>query len=276
MARQLVHGGAAASALGVAGCSLGCWCGVRLALTGPLTHLACPPAAAAPACSLTIRSVCIKGVHPAASDRVLIAHFGACGYIQRITHLRCEPDCCPRCRKRGERRRERSVGSAAVPARAPAGPCTDTPHLLLALRPQGPRQRAPLRRGLHAVLNGGRGAGGAGAGRWAAAAAVAAAAAAAAASSCSLLLQQWHLRSSRAPAFKLSVLAAAPAPRLTPAFACRRVPSPRAAAAGSALLQRTVRVVPSDSPAARVAASRVLRAAQPPPGLLPIPMFAGG
>jgi hypothetical protein len=39
--------------------------------------------------SQTVRSVCIRGVHRSASDRVLIAHFGGCGYIQRITHLRC-------------------------------------------------------------------------------------------------------------------------------------------------------------------------------------------
>lgn len=39
-------------------------------------------------CSLTVRSVCIKNVHPAASERVLIAHFGACGFIERITFLR--------------------------------------------------------------------------------------------------------------------------------------------------------------------------------------------
>lgn len=45
-------------------------------------------ATAAPLCSLTVRSVCVKGVHPAAAERVLIAHFGACGYIQRITFLR--------------------------------------------------------------------------------------------------------------------------------------------------------------------------------------------
>lgn len=39
-------------------------------------------------CSLTVRSVCLKGVHPSASERVLIAHFGACGFIERITFLR--------------------------------------------------------------------------------------------------------------------------------------------------------------------------------------------
>ncbi|EFN60040.1 hypothetical protein CHLNCDRAFT_133263 [Chlorella variabilis] len=109
--------------------------------------------------ALTIRSVCIKGVHPAASDRVLIAHFGACGYIQRITHLR-DPA--------SGRRSGVAYMQFSTAAEAQAALALD----------------------------------------------------------------------------------------------------------GSALLQRTVRVVPSDSPAARVAASRVLRAAQPPPGLLPIPMFA--
>ena len=42
----------------------------------------------APACSLAVRSVCIRNVHPAASDRVIIAHFGTCGYIEDIDYLR--------------------------------------------------------------------------------------------------------------------------------------------------------------------------------------------
>lgn len=46
------------------------------------------------------------------------------------------------------------------------------------------------------------------------------------------------------------------------------------AAAGSALLQRAIQVVPSDSPAARVATSRVLRASFPPSGPMPMPLFA--
>lgn len=46
------------------------------------------PCVSSAACSLTVRSACVKGVHPAASERVLIAHFGTCGYIQRITFLR--------------------------------------------------------------------------------------------------------------------------------------------------------------------------------------------
>lgn len=47
----------------------------------------CPPRLPCPR-SLTVRSVCLKNVHPAASERVLIAHFGACGFIERITFLR--------------------------------------------------------------------------------------------------------------------------------------------------------------------------------------------
>jgi hypothetical protein len=47
-------------------------------------------------------------------------------------------------------------------------------------------------------------------------------------------------------------------------------------AAGSALLQQTVQVVPSDSPAARVAEARVMRASFPPPGLMAMPLFGGG
>jgi len=43
---------------------------------------------------MTVRSICIKGVHPAASERVLIAHFGACGYIQHISFLRWVGPAC--------------------------------------------------------------------------------------------------------------------------------------------------------------------------------------
>ncbi|KAI3429550.1 hypothetical protein D9Q98_005638 [Chlorella vulgaris] len=107
----------------------------------------------------TVRSVCIRGVHRSASDRVLIAHFGGCGYIQRITHLR-EP------------------GSGA-------------------------------RSGV--------------------------------------VYMQFATAAQAQAALALD---------------------------GSALLQRAIQVVPSDSPAARVATSRVLRASFPPSGPMPMPLFA--
>ncbi|KAL4855256.1 Polyadenylate-binding protein 2 [Chlorella vulgaris] len=107
----------------------------------------------------TVRSVCIRGVHRSASDRVLIAHFGGCGYIQRITHLR-------------------DPGSGA-------------------------------RSGV--------------------------------------VYMQFATAAQAQAALALD---------------------------GSALLQRAVRVVPSDSPAARVATSRVLRASFPPSGPMPMPLFA--
>lgn len=67
-----------------------------------------------------------------------------------------------------------------------------------------------------------------------------------------------------------------PLVQLLPCNACSAVHRPPCA--GSALLQRTIQVVPSDSPAARVAVSRALRSSYPPAGLVPVPvpMFAGG
>ena len=51
----------------------------------PLPCCCCRPNRA---CSLAVRSVCVRNVHPSASDRVLIAHFGTCGYIEDIDYLR--------------------------------------------------------------------------------------------------------------------------------------------------------------------------------------------
>jgi hypothetical protein len=256
-----------------------------------------PPA---PPCSMTVRSVCIRGVHPAASDRVLIAHFGACGFIQRISHLRwgvsrlsavwfffvCMCVCVCACvcvcvvgvgvgvggaggrwsnkmqAAGGKTWRGLSLclskanpGSAFAPLRPPCPPPHPPPPL--------PR-RDPIsgKRSGVAFM------------QFAAASQAQAALALDGAS----LAAPRRARCAGGLVFRCTRLpaVAGPSSPLAPADQHALPPTTPVPPAGSSLLQRSIRVVPSDSPAARVAAARVLRAAHPPPVPVPLPMLAGG